>query len=168
MTALLIKRYCPNRNFLTIISYLLFKELLMKRTPLRRIAGIAALIAISMTLLFSGCDASGDSDGKAVDKATLTSAISTANTAKSGVVTDTAAANVPTGTKWVTQAAMTALTNAISMATLTKIDAAPTTLTTATSASTTAKQNRIKTGSATGNITFRARIRAPPLRTAPV
>jgi hypothetical protein len=90
----------------------------------------------------------------AANKVALTSAISAANTAKDGVVPDTVAANVPVGTKWVTQTEMSALTNAIASAetvknnasaTQTEVDTATTALANATSAFTTAKKDGTKT-----------------------
>jgi predicted oxidoreductase (fatty acid repression mutant protein) len=62
----------------------------------------------------------------ATDKAALTTALSAANTAKSGVSVDTSAANVPVGSKWVTQAELTALADAITAAEEVKNNAAAT------------------------------------------
>jgi hypothetical protein len=53
---------------------------------------------------------------EAADKTALNAAIATANTAKSGVVVNTDAANVPEGTQWVVQAALDAFNGAISAA----------------------------------------------------
>jgi hypothetical protein len=72
-----------------------------------------------------------------VNKTALNTAIGEADAAKSGVAIETAAANVPLGIKWVTQAEMNALTDAISAAevvknntaaTQTEVDSAVTTL----------------------------------------
>jgi hypothetical protein len=85
-----------------------------------------------------------------VSKTALNAAISAANTAKSGVEVNTAAASVPEGTKWVTQTEMNALTTAIAAAqtvadntaaTQTAVDTATTALTTATGAFTNAQQD---------------------------
>ncbi|MDR0597214.1 MAG: hypothetical protein LBG14_01760 [Treponema sp.] len=50
---------------------------------------------------------------EAVNKSALTGAIAAANAAKAGIAVDTAAANVPVGTYWVTQAEWDALNTAI-------------------------------------------------------
>jgi hypothetical protein len=98
----------------------------------------------------------------AANKTALTNAINAANTAKDGVVTNTTAANVPVGTKWVTQAEMTAMANAIASAetvknnasaTQTEVDAATTVLANATSAFTTAKKDGTKTETIAANKT---------------
>jgi hypothetical protein len=83
----------------------------------------------------------------------LIAKIADANAAKQGVVVDTAAVNVDAGTYWVTQAAMTALTNAISAAgqvrdatpNQTAIDSAVTTLSNAITTFTNALQAGAKT-----------------------
>jgi hypothetical protein len=77
-------------------------------------AGAKALLTGEKTLLDSLLGKIGQLE--AADKTALTMAITAANTAKSGVSVDTSAGNVPTGTKWVIQAVMTALTDAITAA----------------------------------------------------
>jgi translation elongation factor P/translation initiation factor 5A len=89
-----------------------------------------------------------------VNKTALITAISDANTAKSSVVVNTDATNVPEGTKWVILAEMTALTNAISKANTVKDNAAATQAevndaTTALTTATTTFTNTIKTGTNT-------------------
>jgi hypothetical protein len=61
-----------------------------------------------------------------IDKAALIAAISTATAAKNGVAVDTSAANVPSGTDWVTQEVMTALDTAITAANTVSQNAAAT------------------------------------------
>ncbi|WP_169313403.1 beta strand repeat-containing protein [Treponema primitia] len=97
-----------------------------------------------------------------VDKPALTTAITTANSAKSGVVVDTAAANVATGTKWVTQGAWDALATAITNAetvsanngaTQAQVSSAVTALNTAVTTFNNAKKDGTKTGGVTINKT---------------
>ncbi|WP_041610982.1 beta strand repeat-containing protein [Treponema primitia] len=97
-----------------------------------------------------------------VDKPALTTAITTANSAKSGVVVDTAAANVATGTKWVTQGAWDALATAITNAetvsanngaTQAQVSSAVTALSTAVTTFNNAKKDGAKTGGVTINKT---------------
>jgi hypothetical protein len=89
------------------------------------------------------------------DKAALNTAITEANTAKSGVSVDTSAENVPVGSKWVTQAELTALTDAITTAeevntkanaTQTEVDNAATALDNAVTIFNAAKKDGTKTG----------------------
>jgi hypothetical protein len=84
----------------------------------------------------------------------LEAAINTANAAKLGILVDTDAANVPAGSQWVTQAEMTALTNAITAAqavknkpaaTVTEVNDAVTALNSAVSAFNEAKKNGTNT-----------------------
>jgi hypothetical protein len=78
------------------------------------LAAFAAALALSAGFL--GCSGNSPSDPNPVNKTTLTAAISAANSAKAGVVVDTAAANVPNGAKWVTQTVQDALNAAIKTA----------------------------------------------------
>jgi hypothetical protein len=91
--------------------------------------------------------------GTGANKTALTTKIGEANTAKGTAVVNTAAANVPTGTKWVTQAVMTTFEGAITAAqtvannasaTQAQVDAAVTTLTSAITTFTNAKQDGTK------------------------
>jgi Fe-S cluster assembly iron-binding protein IscA len=91
------------------------------------------------------------------DKTALNAAITAANSAKTGVVVDSDAANVVAGTQWVTQAALDTLNAAIGAAetiaakegaTQAEVDAGVTALTTATATFTAAKQAGAKPGTA--------------------
>jgi hypothetical protein len=98
------------------------------------------------------------------DKTALNAAIAAANTAKTGVVVDSAAENQLPGIWWVTQAVLDALNTAIGAAetlaakegaTQTELDAGVTALTTATTTFTAAKQDGTKhTG--TASVTLKA------------
>jgi hypothetical protein len=70
----------------------------------------------SAVATFNGAKTLGSGEGTVADTTDLTTAISAAETAKSGVAVNTDAANVPTGTDWVTQEVMTALESAITVA----------------------------------------------------
>jgi hypothetical protein len=65
---------------------------------------------------FNGAKKAGEGEGTLADTTTLDTAINAAETAKAGVAVDTSAANVPSGTQWVTEAVMDALTTAIATA----------------------------------------------------
>jgi hypothetical protein len=93
------------------------------------------------------------------DKTALTAAISDANTAKTSIVVNTDAANVPEGTKWVTQEALDTFNTAITAAETVKnnvdateaeVAAATTALTNATSAFNAAIKPGTKPGSSGG------------------
>ena len=113
----------------------------------------AAATLATATTAFNAAKKEGTkaaSGPSAADKTALNAALEAAPTAKTGVVADTAAANVPAGTKWVTQADMTAFEAAIteaqavsdnSNATQSQVDTAVTALTTATTTFNESKQD---------------------------
>jgi hypothetical protein len=106
-------------------------------------AVLTAVLAMIGTLALGGCSGNSPGDPLSADTTALNAAISAAETAKADVVVNTAAANVPTGTKWVTQAELTALETALAAAqavadnadaSQTQVDEAATTLTAAAAA----------------------------------
>jgi tetratricopeptide (TPR) repeat protein len=114
------------------------------------------VLVTTALLLFSGCPTSTDDtdDGKPADKTALTAAIEAAEVAVEVIRVDTAAANVPTGTEWVTQAVKDAYQAAIEAAQTAAdkaearqadIDSALAALTTATASFNAAKQQGTRT-----------------------
>jgi len=111
---------------------------------------IYILSALFLILFVTACDLSDKGNGDVlVDTAALEAKISEAESAKTGVRTDTAADNVPLGVSWVTTGEMSALDTAIEFAknirdtsnNQTTIDNAVTSLTTAINAFNAAKKS---------------------------
>jgi hypothetical protein len=114
----------------------------------------AATALTAATTTFNTAKKEGSKQPPAEDKTALSGAIAAANDAKTGVVTDTAAGNVPAGTSWVTQTEMAALNTAIAAAetvaknanaTQAEVNAAVSPLTAATTTFTAAKKAGTKT-----------------------
>jgi hypothetical protein len=84
---------------------------------MKKLQGLSFLaITLALSFVFIGCPGTGSPPPADADKDALIAAISAANSAKEGVVVDTAAANVEFGTKWVEQSVMNTFTEAITAA----------------------------------------------------
>ncbi|MDR3172211.1 MAG: FIVAR domain-containing protein [Treponema sp.] len=124
-------------------------------TPAEVSAAITAMT--TATAAFNDAKKEGTKTGSvAGDKTVLQTMINAAKAGKIGVVINTAEENVSAGTKWVTEAEMTAFDNAITeaqavmdstAATPAEVSAAITAMTTATAAFNDAKKDGTKTGS---------------------
>jgi hypothetical protein len=90
--------------------------MMFKNLKKRTVVQLTALLLVAAFAVFVGACDDKPNNGGGVNKSALTTKIGEANTAKTSAVVNTAAANVDTGTSWVTQTDMTALDNAITAA----------------------------------------------------
>ena len=127
----------------------------MNKKKVTMAAALAVVLTMIGAMALTGCPGNSPGDPSAPDTAALDAAIDAAETAKSGVAVDTDAANVAAGTRWVTQAELSALETAVTAAqavagnadaTQAQVDGAVTALTTATTAFNAAKKEGSKTG----------------------
>ena len=118
---------------------------------------------------FNDAKQAGTKPGPAEDRTALDTAIATATAAKTGIVVNTAAANVLEGTQWVTQGAMDTFDGVIAAAetvsqntaaTQAQVDAATAALNSAVAAFNAAKQAGTKPGPAEDKTALNARITA--------
>jgi hypothetical protein len=126
--------------------------MMLKKMTKGSVLQFAALLLVAAFALAVGACPDDDPTTGAVDKRELTAKIVDANAAKTGVVVHTAAANVNTGTYWVTQtemdtfnAAIGAAESAMSATTQAAVDTAVTNLTAAITTFNSAKKQGTRT-----------------------
>jgi hypothetical protein len=134
-----------------------------------QVDGAASDLTAAAATFANAKQAGTKTETEAADKTALSAAIAAANAAKTGVVVNTDAANVPAGDTWVTQIALNALNAAIATAegvsenaeaTQAQVDAAAGDLTTATTTFNNAKQTGTKAGPAEDKTALSAAITA--------